>query len=50
MVWVCCWKRVGFFTVAMHHIQCSNEELMSVLLLIACQVPCMSPDEMKQAM
>jgi hypothetical protein len=50
VVWVCGWKRIGFFTVAMHHIQCSNEELVRILLFIACQMPCMCPDKMQQAM
>jgi hypothetical protein len=50
VVWICSWKRAGFFTVTVHHIQCSNEELMCILLFIACQVPRMCPNEMKQAM
>jgi hypothetical protein len=49
VVWICSWKRVGFFTVAVHHIQCSNEEFMRILLFVASQVPRVCPDEMKQA-
>jgi hypothetical protein len=36
VVWVCSWKSGGFFTVAMHHIQGSYEELVCILLFIAC--------------
>jgi hypothetical protein len=36
VVWICSWKGAGFFTVAVHHVQSSNEEFMRILLLVAC--------------
>lgn len=32
----------------MQYIQCCNEELMGILLLVACEVACMSPHQVQQ--
>jgi hypothetical protein len=42
---ICSWKRAGFFTVAVHHVQRSNEEFVCILLFVACQVSGVCPDE-----
>lgn len=36
------------FAVPMQYIQCCNEELMGILLLVACEVTCMSPHQVQQ--